>query len=370
MDPDAVDLLSGTDDTPSDDAASASETEPADEDTPSKTQAGVRTGRVPHGSSDDPDLLDFSANTNPRRPDGVTQVYEATLAVAGSYPSENYGEFRTAAAEYVGCNPTDVIPTAGGLAAIRLTIATTVESGDDVLVPTPSFGEYAREVRLQGGTPQFVPHDEVLAADPAEFALVVVCTPNNPTGDACNPDRLRGFADRCRDAGTPLLVDEAFMDFTDLPTLAGHDGVVVARSLTKIFGLPGLRAGFAVATGEYRDRLETARLSWGVGTVAAAVGTHCLGETAFIEETRERVASERERIRERLSTRFTVSPSDAPFLLLDCGSPETVDDLLDTVETHDIAIRDARTFRGLDHHVRVAVRLPDENDRLLNALDV
>jgi histidinol-phosphate aminotransferase/threonine-phosphate decarboxylase len=370
MDPDAVDdLRSGAGDTSSADATSPdSEGDGSGENR--EMQNGLGSGRVPHGSSEDPHLLDFSANTNPNRPEGVAQVYEAALSVAHSYPSADYDQFRAAAAEYVGCDATDVIPTAGGLVAIRLTIATTVESGDDVLVPAPSFGEYAREVRLQGGTPRFVPHDEVLDADPAEFALVVVCTPNNPTGDACDPDRLRAFADRCRDAGTPLLVDEAFIDFTHLPTLAGRDGVVVARSLTKIFGLPGLRSGFAVATGKYRDRLETARLSWGVGTVAAAVGTHCLGETAFIEETRERVASERARMRERLSTRFTVPPSDAPFLLLDCGSTEMVDDLLEAARTHDIAIRDARTFRGLDQHVRVAVRLPDENDRLLNALDV
>ncbi|WP_302082527.1 threonine-phosphate decarboxylase CobD [Salinibaculum rarum] len=364
MDPDAVDdLRSGASESPSDDTASEA-------NAPSEPQAGVGAGRVPHGSSEDPHLLDFSANTNPLRPDGVRQVYDATLSVAESYPTADYDEFRAAAAEYVGCDAADVIPTAGGLAAIRLTIATTVQSGDEVLVPTPSFGEYAREVRLQGGTPRFVPHDEVLDADPAEFALVVVCTPNNPTGDASDPDRLWAFADRCRDAGTALLVDEAFIDFTDLLTLAGHDGVVVARSLTKIFGLPGLRAGFAVATGEYRDRLDTARLSWGLGTVAAAVGTHCLGQTAFVEATRERVASERARMRDRLSERFDVHPSDAPFLLLDCGSAEAVEDLLETVERADIAVRDARTFRGLDQHVRVAVRLPDENDRLLDALDV
>ena len=339
-------------------------------DSEQSNEGGIGAGRVHHGSSEDPHLLDFSANTNPRTPAGVPQVYEAALSAAGSYPCENYYDFRAAAADYVGCEATSVIPTAGGLAAIRLTIATTVESGDDVLVPKPSFSEYAREVRLQGGTPQFVAHDEILDADPAAFALAVVCTPNNPTGDAYDYGELRSFADRCRAAGTPLLVDEAFLDFADLPSLAGHDGVVVARSLTKIFGLPGLRAGFAVATGEYRDRLDTARLAWGLGSVAASVGTHCLKQEPFVAETRERVASERDRLRERLSTRFDVHPSDAPFLLCNCGSSDAVDDLLETVREHSVAVRDARTFRGLDSHVRVAVRLPHENDRLLNALDV
>jgi histidinol-phosphate aminotransferase/threonine-phosphate decarboxylase len=359
MDPDAVDdLRGGTNDTASGDAGDENGESP------------VGAGRVPHGGSEDPLLLDFSANTNPRQPAGVTQVYEAALSAADAYPSEDYYEFRAAAAEYVGCEATEVIPTAGGLAAIRLAVATTVESGDDVLVPTPSFGEYAREVRLQGATPVFVSHDEILEADPADYALVIVCTPNNPTGDAYDPAALRTFAQRCRGAGTPLLVDEAFIDFTDLPTMAGTEGVIVARSLTKMFGLPGLRAGFAVATGNYRNRLDTARLAWGLGAVAASVGTHCLRDSEFVAETRERVASERARMAERLAARFDVHPSDAPFLLLDCGSSEAVDDIIESVREYDIAVRDARTFEGLDHHIRVAVRLPHENDLLLDALDV
>jgi len=327
-------------------------------------------GRVPHGGAGDPFVLDFSANTNPESPEGVAGVYEGALSAARSYPSDDYCEFRGAAAEYVGCEGPQVIPTAGGLAAIRLTVATTVDPDDTVLVPYPSFGEYAREVGLQGGTPEFVPHDDLLSSDPGEYALVVCCTPNNPTGEAYDPAALRAYAGLCRDADTPFLVDEAFVGFTDEPTLAGHEGVVVARSLTKLFGLPGLRAGFAVATGDLRDRLEVARPAWGLGTPAAAVGVHCMRAEGFVAATRERVASERARMEARLSARFEVSPSDGPFLLLDVGDSAAVDDLLSTVKQHDITVRDARTFRGLDSHVRVAVRLPEENDRLLDALDV
>ncbi len=328
------------------------------------------SGRVAHGGSEDPLLLDFSANTNPRTPDGIAQVYEAALSAARAYPSEDYYEFRAAAADYVGCEATEVIPTAGGLAAIRLAIATTVTAGDSVLVPAPSFGEYAREVRLQGGEPEFIDHDRILDADPTDHALAIVCNPNNPTGDAYDPGALRAFAERCRSAGTVLLADEAFIDFTDRPSLAGEPGVIVARSLTKMFGMPGLRAGFAVATDTHRARLDTARLAWGLGIVAATVGTHCMQAEEFVAETRERVQSERARMAERLARRFDVFPSDAPFLLLDVGSGETVEEILSAVREYDIAVRDARTFRGLDQHVRVAVRLPYENDLLLDALDV
>jgi threonine-phosphate decarboxylase len=328
----------------------------------------LSTPRTPHGSSDDPDVLDFSANTNPAVPPGVEDVYRDAFESVRTYPEEPPRRFREVAASYVGCAPEQVIATPGGLAAIRLTIDLAVESGDRVAVPFPSFGEYAREVRLQGGSPEFVPHDELLGVDPDEYALVVVCNPNNPTGDAYDDDALRAFAGRCHAAGTPLLADEAFLGFTDRPSLAGTPGVVVARALTKLFGMPGLRVGFAVATGRNREALANARRTWNLGAPALATGTYCMEQTAFVAETRERVRRERRRVWTALSAEFDVQPSDAPFLLLDVGD-RSVDAVLAHAEEAGLALRDARTFRGLDSHVRVAVRLPAENDRLLEVLD-
>ena len=339
---------------------------------------------VTHGSSDDPDVLDFSANVNPRVPDGVADVYADALNGARSYPPEEYPDYQAAAANYLDgaagtVEPADVIPTAGGLAAIRLAVAVTVDPGDRVLVPAPSFGEYDREVELQGGDPVVVDYDALLDRSPADFALAIVCNPNNPTGDAYEPAPLSAFAERCREAGTPLLADEAFLGFTDRPSLAGTDGVVVARSLTKLFGLPGLRAGFAVAMGDLRERIATAAITWGLGWPAAAVGASCMGDSEFVSATRERVASERERLRSAFDadSRFDVyqpdpplDPSTAPFLLLDCGSAGDVDELLATARESGIALRDARSFQGLDSHVRVAVRTPADHDALLEALDV
>ncbi|MDS0260609.1 aminotransferase class I/II-fold pyridoxal phosphate-dependent enzyme [Haloarcula sp. S1CR25-12] len=326
-------------------------------------------GRVPHGSSDDPSLLDFSANTNPRVPPGARDVFEAAFDAARTYPNDGYPDFRAAAAEFVGCGPDEVIPTAGGLEAIRLAIETTVHAGESALLPAPSFGEYAREVRLQGGEPTFVAHDAILDADPAGHAVAVVCNPNNPTGQCYDADRLRAFADRCRAAGTALLVDEAFLGFTEQPSLSGREGVLVARSLTKLFGLPGVRMGCVVGTGAALDRLVTARRAWSMSAPAAALATHCYGADEFVTGTRDRVERERERMRGRLATRFDVFPSAAPFLLFGTGE-RGVEELLATAREAGIALRDARTFRRLDSHVRVAVRLPAENDRLLEALDV
>jgi L-threonine-O-3-phosphate decarboxylase len=322
---------------------------------------------VPHGGVADAQILDFSANINPVRPRGVTAVYDAAFAASGQYHPDDYTEYRTTAADYAGCDPEHVVPTAGGLIAIRLALGVTVSPGDSVAVPAPSFGEYAREVRLQGGDPEFVDSDSILDVDPEPHSVVIVCNPNNPTGRLYDPGELQWLAQQCRRADTTLLVDEAFLDFTESPSIGGMRGVIVARSLTKMFGLPGLRAGYAVASGELRERLETARPAWGLSTPAADVGAYCMKQEDFVAETRERVQRERTRMADVLSHEFEVRPSDAPFLLLDVGDRD-VQTVVETTRERGVAIRDATTFRGLDSHVRVAVKRAKENDQLLEAL--
>jgi threonine-phosphate decarboxylase len=323
--------------------------------------------RVPHGGASDATLLDFSANTNPERPQGVVSVYESAYGAATRYPEDDYCEYRTAAGEYLGCEPLNVVPTAGGIQALRLAFGVTLDTGDDALLPEPGFGEYDREVRLQGATPDFVAHDRVLEADPAPYDTVVVCNPNNPTGTGYRRADLVAYAQECRRAETTLIVDEAFLDFTDYRTLAGEPGVVVVRSLTKMFGLPGLRMGLAVATGSLHERLEVARPAWGISTPAADVGAYCLRQTKFVAETRDRVRTERARVADRLRDSFEVYPSEAPFLLLGVRD-RAVSDVIDDARRDGIVVRDATTFRSLDAHIRVAIRRRHENDRLINAL--
>lgn len=324
-------------------------------------------GRVRHGGAEDHDVLDFSTTVNPERPEGVCRVYESALSAARQHPPDDYCEYRIAAGEHVGCEPRDVVPTAGGLAAVRLAASVCVDRGEDVLLPVPASGEFAREVRLQGGVPTYVPHDELLERDPDGHGMALVANPNDPTGRPAEADHLLGFAERCRETDTTLVVEESLLGFSDRPSMAGHPGVVAVRTLGKLFGLPGLRAGFAVATGELGRALETARPTWNVGAPAAHVGAYCLDREAFVDRTRRRVRLERERMAAELSTRFEVRPSTGPFLLCDVGAAG-VPAVLAEARREGIVLRDARTFRGLDSHVRVAVRRPAENDRLLGVL--
>lgn len=323
--------------------------------------------RVPHGGERDEDLLDFSANTNPRTPPGIDAVLDRAMEQARAYPPEPAASFRKAAGTYLDTDPDQVIPTPGGLAAIRLAMEVTLGPGDSALVPYPSFGEYGREVRLQGATPKFVPYQTFPSADPGPHELAILCNPNNPTGELYDRQALHAFVERARATDTVVLVDEAFLGFTEQPSLSGTEGVVVARSLTKLFGLPGLRAGFAVATGDLRKRLEAARRTWNVGVPALEAGIHSMQAGEFVDETRSWVRREREKIRQALSAAYDVHPSDAPYLLLEVtGRP--VDDVVASARQAGIVIRDARTFQGLDSHVRLAVKGPKANRRLEEVL--
>ncbi|WP_396610584.1 aminotransferase class I/II-fold pyridoxal phosphate-dependent enzyme [Haloferax sp. S1W] len=322
---------------------------------------------VTHGGTADYSLVDFSLGSNPERPSGLTSVYESALSTSRRYALDDYSEFRVAAADFVGCDPAHVVPAAGVLEGLRLAIGVTVSPGESVAIPEPCCGEYAREVRLQGGEPRHVPYDEMLdIVDPDEHAAVILSYPNNPTGEAYPSNELREFAEACRRANTPLLVDESYLGFTRLPSTAGLDGVITLRSVTNVFGVPSLRAGFAAATGELRNKLDRARCTWVLSAPAVDVATFCLQQTAFVAETRDRIETERPRVVDELRRLgYDPYPSDSSLVLFEAPDVDTV---LHETRKRDLAVRDARYYRSLDSHVRISVRRPCENDRLLDAL--
>ncbi|POG53741.1 pyridoxal phosphate-dependent aminotransferase [Haloferax marisrubri] len=322
---------------------------------------------VTHGGTADHSLVDFSTGSNPERPSGLAGVYESALSTSRRYSLDDYSGFRVAAAEFVGCNPDEVVPAAGVIEAMRLAVGVTVSPGDSVALPAPCCGEYAREIRLQGGEPVHVPHDRLLeTVDPAEHATVILSYPANPLGTAYPRDELRAFIDDCRRADTPVIVDESYLGFTRLPSTAGLDGVIALHSVTNVFGVPSLRAGFAAATGDLGDRLSRARCTWVLSAPAVEVATFCLKQDDFLEATRDRVERERPRIiagLDRLG--YDPHPADSTLVLFRAAD---VDRVLHETRRRGFAVRDARDYQRLDSHVRINVRRPDENDRLLDAL--
>jgi threonine-phosphate decarboxylase len=322
------------------------------------------------------DLLDFSQNINPLGTPAETleAARRALYEEAGRYPDLGYPRLREALAMYMGVPPENIIPTNGGTEALFLA-AHAAGGGGKLLILEPTFSEYAAAARAAGLEPvrRVARHPEdgfrldlTALEDLEEVALVFLCNPNNPTGDALTRAQVLEIAARVRQAGAGLVVDEAFADFAPEAGVAAEVGedLCVARSLTKFFAIPGLRLGCLVCA--RAGRVQAFQPSWSVNAAAAAAGVAALRNRAFVEASVAAVARLREELFEALGAlpELTPFPSAANFLLLrgPAGLPERL-------ARQGVLVRGCEPFMGLgSEYFRVAVRSATENERLLAAI--
>jgi len=349
------------------------------------------------------DPIDFSANLNPLgAPDIVASRDGGGDDDSGGdtdtdlthYPDNRYLRLRAASADFVErysgrdrahrITAENIVPANGSSELIRLFAETTLERGDRVIIPAPTFDEYAFQCRLFGGDVRYCDYSKILELSSDEISdasLLFLCNPNNPTGNLIAREDVKRLAERCSDHETFLFVDEAFIELSDPAESVAHlvfdsDFVFVIRSLTKVFAVPGLRLGFGIASRELAELLNRARLVWNVGAQADAVGTAMIAaciKSNYIEESIDLIAKERGYLEKKLTERgFSPLKSDVNFILVDVSktagmnSHELAEGLLD----HGILVRDCATFVNLDErYIRIAVRTREENRMLVQALD-
>ena len=326
--------------------------------------------------------LDFSANVNPlgTPPEVMRAVAESASRLA-AYPDPYCGALREKLAAVHGVQPEDVVCGNGAAelifqfaAALRPKIA---------LLPVPSFSEYAaaldavgcetREYLLEraGG---FAVTEALLDAITPETDVLTLCTPNNPTGRSVDPDLLLRILDRCRETGTWLLLDECFLDLTDkgaeksiIPALRPGDRCFVLRAFTKLYGMAGVRLGYAVCKNtEFLSALCRTVQPWNVSAPAQAAGEAALDCRDFVARTLALIAGERDYLLRALrALGIAVLPGEANFLMLS-GVPGLYEKLL---TERQILIRSCANYRGLtEGDVRIAVRTHAENEQLIAAL--
>ncbi|MEN3280853.1 MAG: histidinol-phosphate aminotransferase [Solirubrobacteraceae bacterium] len=237
----------------------------------------------------------------------------------------------------------------------------------------PSFTEPEAALRACGAEVVHVlrdPRDWSFDAEqvPARAEVVVLGNPNNPTGGL---DRTEAVLALLR-PGRVVVVDESFMDFVaePAPTLAGQprEGLVVVRSLTKLWTLAGVRAGYLLARPELVAALAYQRQPWSVNAPALAALEACAGDRATPRRIVAEVAAARSDLVAKLAALPGVRtwPGAANFLLLEVPDGEAA---IGAFRAAGIAVRSAASFPGLSHdHIRVAVRRPDENRLLVEAL--
>jgi threonine-phosphate decarboxylase len=248
-----------------------------------------------------------------------------------------------------------------------------------VLIPVPTFSEYERAARAVGARIEFLklrekdgfelPHCTGARAD-----MAFLCNPNNPTGNLLAADRKLP-AWRCG----MTVIDEAFIDFlpdekkhTCIKEAVQRKDIVVLRSFTKFFALPGLRLGYLVGHRDTIRRLKPHHYPWTVNVLAQAAGEAVLGDGAYCRESTAYVEKEKDYLFRELSqtSGLTIYPSAANFLFARIDRKGMNSSLLSKrMLAKGILIRDCINFRALsDRYFRVAVRTASENRKLVKAL--
>jgi threonine-phosphate decarboxylase len=328
------------------------------------------------------DLLDFSANINPLGfPPGLSGAIQEALTEIVHYPDRRCLALRQNLAAYHHLTPEEILVGNGSTELIYL-LARVLKPGRGLIV-TPAFSEYEHALAVAGVPVAFHATDEAHNFTLHEpFAvqdgdLIFIAHPASPSGALLDPELFLQVAARLDVAGAYLLLDEAFIDFVEEASFKSFLGrfprMMILRSFTKFFGIPGMRLGFLLGAPELITRLAAAQEPWSVNTMAQVMGRACLADREYMAQTRALIAREKKFLFDRLEALpgFHPFPSAVNYLLVKLTRPETTAaGLRQRMLTHRIVIRDASNFRGLDElFFRIAVRGREENERLLKALE-
>lgn len=320
----------------------------------------------------------LSSNENPLGPVPAAARAVADVDTLHRYPDPTASTLRSTLAETLGVDAEDIVTGTGSLGALTQIINAFAGVGDDgvpdqVLYAWRSFEAYPIVVRTAGAQDITVPvaadgrHDlEAMAAAITDRTRVVLlCTPNNPTGPALSHQEVEGFlAQVPRDV--VVVIDEAYQEFIRLPdavdTLAlyrKHPNVVVLRTFSKAHGLATLRVGYSIAGQEITQHLRKVAVPFGVSAVAEAAAVASLRSSQEIAERVDRLVDERQRVRAALTEAgWDVPDAQGNFIWLPLG-----DRSADFAHQAGVQALSVRAFQG--DGVRASIGEAEANDRFI-----
>jgi threonine-phosphate decarboxylase len=329
-------------------------------------------------------VVDFSSNQSPL---GAAPGVAAAVrgAVVDAYPDPHATELTAALAARHGVDPAQVVCGNGSTELIRLIAQLALAAGDTALALSPVFGECEVATALAGARLERVPLAHAgegagfFCDEPALRAglsrsrakLCWLCSPNNPTGAALPTELIAALSEDYPE--TLFVLDEAYCDLLAEKqwtpaqlTPAGSVGanLVVLRSMTKYWGLAGLRLGYAVAAPAEATALRAAAPPWSVNAAAQAAGLAALADLEHHQRSLALLVAERDRLTAGLrSLGWTVEPASAGFFLIHVGDAAAARAAL---LRRGCLVRDCSSF-GLPAYIRVSPRGPAQNDLLLAA---
>jgi L-threonine-O-3-phosphate decarboxylase len=331
------------------------------------------------------DVLDFSANFNPLSFPNLERLLSNSLSSVNAYPDNRYLRFREAVANYLNVDPNIVVPGNGSVELIRNVTSAILSTGDKVVIPAPTFDEYEYACALCGAEVTLLPiwsinsfiHELEAVLSEENIKMVFLCNPNNPTGRLLKRNEISKITDLCSEKETILFVDEVFIELSDPSQSAvyvDYENIFVLRSLTKSFSIPGLRVGYGLAPCSLSPTLNCLRVPWNLNSIAAVVTPHLLSDCeSYLKTSRSIIARERRWLKEKLCEIPGIHPlkSEASFIMVDCSTTGLSSaELAGKMLTRGFLIRDCSSFKLTgNNYIRLAVRLRDENQRLLSNLE-
>jgi histidinol-phosphate aminotransferase len=322
--------------------------------------------------------IKLASNENPIGPSPkAIEALRSRLDEVNRYPDGACFELRTRLSQKLGVSERQLVFGCGGDEILELWMKTFVAPGDEVIMPWPSFAMYPIVVKGMGGKVVDVPlredfsHDldGMLDAITERTKVIFICNPNNPTGTSIGAKEFETFVDRLpRDI--VLAVDEAYYEFVrreDFPRCIEmfdkRPEMLVLRTFSKIYGLAGLRIGYGIGSEETIGYLERARHPFNVNRLAEFAALAALDDDEHVKKTLEINSSGIDYLtRELTALGVEVSPTDTNFLLAKGGA-----NIYDELLRRGVIVRPMAGF-GLPEHVRISIGLPEENERLVNAL--
>jgi histidinol-phosphate aminotransferase len=335
-------------------------------------------------------VVRFDLNTSPTPPELAFELLAAGRfdAPLSEYPPSDYRRLVEAAAARYGVATDEILVGAGADEILDLVAKAFIPAGGRAVVPVPTYAMYRVLTEQRQASVIAVPRLGTAAgwaldipatrAAAADAAVVWLCSPNNPTGLAEPPGTiealLRGIATDAAAAGRPLpvvVLDEAYAEFVGRSLLdlrLEHPNLIVVRTASKAYALAGLRVGFAIARPEVIARLNPYRPPGSVSTVSVTIVTEALLDDTILATNLARVEAERARLTDALrAVGWRVGPSVTNFILVDFETPERAAAVGEALLRRGLVPRTFGAGHPLADHLRLTVRDPDENDRLIAA---
>jgi histidinol-phosphate aminotransferase len=322
------------------------------------------------------ELVKLSSNENPHGPSprAVEAVREAAPSV-NTYPKSDHTDLIDRLADRHGVDPAQVWLASGGDGALDYLHRALIDPGEGVLVPDPGFAYYPMSARFHHGTVSTYPLDReadfeqtaegVLDAYDGE-RVVHVTSPHNPTGSEMPRAEVARLAEGT-DEGTLVLVDEAYVEFSDDPgkvdLVREREDVAVLRTFSKVYGLAGLRLGYVLTPESLGDAYARVNTPFAVNKPALRAGLAALDDEDHVERTVESARWSRAYLHEHLDA--PTWPSGGNFVLADVGDGAAV---FEAAKQRGVIVRDTTSF-GLPDCVRVSAGTREGTRRAVEVLN-